>query len=220
MKNLRLFKVLLKRNISKNQIRNADLSGVNLRIAYLRNAYLRNADLSGAILRNANLRNADLSGAILTGADLTGADLSGVNLSGAKLSGADLRNANLSGAILTGADLSELIYNELTSFLAIQCPEEGSFIAYKKAQGKVVKLQITENALRSSATSRKCRASEAKVLEILDSDLTFAGSSRDSNFLYIVGEIVKVDNFDTNRWNECSTGIHFFLTKREAELYN
>ena len=61
---------------------------------------------------------------------------------------------------------------------------------------------------------------EAKVLEILDSDLTFAGSSRDSNFLYIVGEIVKVDNFDTNRWNECSTGIHFFLTKREAELYN
>lgn len=30
---------------------------------------------------------------------------------------------------------------------------------------------------------------------------------------------VEVKNFDKNRWNECSTGIHCFITKREAELY-
>ena len=44
-------------------------------------------------------------------------------------------------------------------------------------------------------------------------------SGRDSNFIYRVGEIVRVDNFDEDRWNECSTGIHFFITRREAEQY-
>ena len=34
-----------------------------------------------------------------------------------------------------------------------------------------------------------------------------------------VGEIVKVDNFDKDRWNECSPGIHFFMTRDEAVRY-
>lgn len=37
---------------------------------------------------------------------------------------------------------------------------------------------------------------------------------------YHVGEIVRVDNFDDNRWRECSTGIHFFMTRDEAVRYS
>ena len=86
-----------------------------------------------------------------------------------------------------------------------------------------MKLEIAEDALRSSATSRKCRASKAKVLSITDADGNPAGdqvcSDHDKNFVYKVGEIVEVLDFDTNRWNECSSGIHHFITRAEAVKY-
>ena len=46
-----------------------------------------------------------------------------------------------------------------------------------------------------------------------------ACSSYDNTFIYKKGEIVSVDNFDEDRWNECSTGIHFFITREEAVNY-
>ena len=78
--------------------------------------------------------------------------------------------------------------------------------------------------MRCSATSRKCRCSEAKVISITTltgdyTDVTEICSNFDNDFIYKVGEIVKVENFDTNRWNECSSGIHFFITRDEAVNY-
>ena len=151
------------------------------------------------------------------------ANLKGANLIYANLRGANLRGANLSYADLSNADLSNVTYNCLTAFFATQCPEEGSFIGFKKANNKIVKLLITEDSLRSSATSRKCRCSKAKVLSItsLDAKESFdkIASKYDRNFIYEVGKIVEVKDFDKNRWNECSTGIHFFITREEAVNY-
>ena len=152
------------------------------------------------------------------------------DLSNADLRYADLRYADLRYADLSNADLSNIFYNETTSFFALQCPEEGSFIAYKKARSfkgdVIVKLLVTENAKRSSSTTRKCRCSEAKVLSFYDcshnelSNDTFVWSSHDKSFIYKIGEIVKPTTpFDDNRWNECSTGIHFFITFDEAKNY-
>ena len=105
----------------------------------------------------------------------------------------------------------------------MQCPEEGAFIGWKSAHNQIVKLEICSDALRSSTTSRKCRCSSAKVLAIENIDGSKYGdviaSNYDPSFLYKVGEIVKVENFDTNRWNECAPGIHFFLTREEAVKY-
>lgn len=153
-------------------------------------------------------------------ANLRGANLRQANLRQANLSGADLRVADLNGA-----NLSEVIYNENTAFFALCCPEEGSFIGFKKAGGKIVKLQIPKSAKRSSATTRKCRCSKAKVLSITepdgsDSGITEVCSDLDERFVYKVGETVSVPDFDENRWNECSTGIHFFITRDEAVRYN
>lgn len=178
------------------------------------------ADLSGANLCGANLRGANLSWADLSGANLRGANLSGADLRRADLSGADLRGANL-----RGANLREVIYDENTAFFALCCPEEGSFIGFKKAGRKIIKLQIPKSAKRSSATTRKCRCSKAKVLSITeidgsDSGITEIRSDLDESFIYKVGETVSVSNFDENRWNECSTGIHFFITRDEAVRYN
>ena len=74
----------------------ADLSGANLRDAYLRGANLDDANLSGANLSGANLGGANLRDANLSGANLRDANLSGANLSGANLRDANLRGANLS----------------------------------------------------------------------------------------------------------------------------
>lgn len=142
-----------------------------------------------------------------------------INLCNVDLRGIDLHGANLNGAILDNVK-----YNSRTSFLTLQCPEEGSFIGYKKAREHIVKLKILSDAKRSSATTRKCRCSAAKVLSITtlderDDGTQFISSGRDSNFVYRVGEIVRVDDFDENRWNECSTGIHFFITRDEAVEY-
>ena len=184
-----------------------------------------------ADLREANLCKADLRYANLYKADLYGANLQGANLRGANLYGADLRYANLYGANLREADLREAnLYgaNKIPSYVCpLNCPETGSFIGYKNAQinseSVIVKLRITETARRSSATTRMCRCSEAEVLEIQSIDgtntYTEAYSNYDEKFQYKVGEIVRVDDFDEDRWNECSTGIHFFITREEAVQY-
>ena len=101
----------------------------------------------------------------------------------------------------------------------LQCPEEGSFIAWKTCGNNViVKLLIPEDAQRSSATSRKCRASKAKVLEIFGADKAY--SRYDSSFIYEKGKTIEpIGSFSGDRWDECASGIHFFITRSEAEAY-
>ena len=162
-----------------------------------------------------NMR-ADLRGADLIGADLIGADLRGADLSGADFRGADLRMANFSGAYLSGA------IN--IPFIPMACPETGSFTAYKKASGRIVKLLIPENARRSSATGRKCRCDKALVVEIQNMDGTKAdvdhvSSDYDEGFVYTVGETVCEPDFYEDRFEECAEGIHFFINRQEAIEY-
>jgi uncharacterized protein YjbI with pentapeptide repeats len=217
-------------NLSGANLSWANLSGANLSEANLSGANLREANLSGANLSWANLYVADLNEANLSEANLRGADLSGANLSWANLSGADLSEANLSGADLYGANLSgakgtdTVITNEGTAFFRPQCPEAGAYTAYKKAHDLIVELEIPADALRSSATSRKCRASKARVLSITELDGSPANVDRvssryDRSFIYEVGKLVVVPDFDPDRWVECSTGIHHFITRAEAVQY-
>ena len=190
----------------------ADLSGANL----------SGANLSGANLSGANLSDADLRGADLSGADLRGADLSGANLSDADLSGADLRGADLSGANLRGADLSGANLSDAKNAdLAIAKTRiigEGSLIGWKKCMfGVIVKLRIPEESKRSHAFGRKCRAEYVDVLEVFGSKQGI--SAHDRKTVYAVGQRVTPDKFCENWQDECSNGIHFFITRIEAENY-
>ena len=183
----------------------------NLCDANLCDANLRDANLRGADLRDANLCDADLRDANLRGADLRYADLRYADLCDADLRDADLRYADLRGA-------------KNLPFIPYVCPDTGSFIGYKKANNKIVKLEISEDAKRLSATSRKCRCNKAKVLGIYDYERNLledkeVASDRDKDFIYRVGEVAEVKDFDEDRWNECSTGIHFFINFEEAVKY-
>ena len=156
-------------------------------------------------LRGANLRGFDLHGADMTGADMTGADMTGANLTGADLTDAILCRAILTGATHLGSAIAR------TSIL----PDEGDIIGWKKAYEAddtlvIVKLLIPADAQRSNSTGRKCRANKARILDLQDEqgdslppDIT-AHSQYDSSFHYRKGETVNVENFDTNRWDECA----------------
>ena len=216
--------ILCKADLRCIDFNGANLCGADFCDANLSGANFCGADLSGAVFWRADLSRINFSDANLRGADLYGAKLSRANLRGADLYGAKLSDANFCGAKLSKTNLSGVIYNEITSFFAMQCPEEGAYVGWKKASQYIIKLLITEDAKRSSATTRKCRASKAKVLEIQNLDGTkatvvLAHSNYNANFIYEIGKTVEVKDFDDNRWNECSTGIHHFITRQEAVNY-
>jgi hypothetical protein len=163
---------------------------------------LRGADLQGAYLRSAYLQGADLRGAYLQGADLRSA-----YLQDAYLQGADLRGAYLRDALNAESALARVQF----------IPETGSFEAWKKCRkGVIVKLLIPEDAQRSHGAERKARASKAIVLEVFGAQTGFSGGGYEV-VEYRKGETVIPDKWDNDRWNVCSHGIHFFLTRIEAE---
>lgn len=223
----------------------ADLSGANLNRANFCGALLCKADLhdahlSGANLYSANLSKADLSLTDLSGANLNrssfhGANLRGANLGGASLYGADLGEADLYGvytydASFYGADLRGA---KNVPFIPMACPDTGSFTGWKKGLAEckdsarlceaIIELEIPEDARRSSATTNKCRCDRAIVKSITSinrsESFDTAFSRRDNSFIYKVGETVSVDNFDEDRFNECASGIHFFINRQEAVDY-
>lgn len=134
--------------------------------------------------------------------------------------------------------------------LGLACPAVGEFIGWKKViidvekkisgdkdmieykhvkTTGIVQLLIPEDALRSSATTKKCRANKAKVIGIEVSDPKAINwvpmeewdvhSDFDRTFKYHIGDDLVVPNFDHDRWNECAPGIHFFMNKEDAENY-
>ena len=86
------------------------------------------------------------------------------------------------------------------------------------------KLLIPLNAKRnSSLVGRKCRAEFAIPLEIDNGNFQEV-KSHSSKFggidtIYKIGEIVKPDKYDPDIRIECSHGIHFFITRKEAEEF-
>lgn len=207
-----------------------DLTGIYLVNKNLSWAFLHHVILKGSILDNANLKHVNLLNVNLEHSNLQNTNLESAVLCKVNFSDANIRGANFCNAVLENVSFENVHHDESTIFFALQCPEEGSFIGYKKAikinndeEFVIVKLQITEDAKRSSATSRKCRCSKAKVLSITSIDgkieYDLAHACYDRSFVYKVGEIVEVTNFNEDRWRECGTGIHFFITRDEAVQY-
>jgi hypothetical protein len=187
----------------------ANLARANLAGAYLAGAYLARANLADAYLADANLARANLARANLAGAYLAGAYLARANLADANLADANLAGANLADANLADANLPPLSI----------VPEIGAFTAFKKVRGgAILTLEIPADAQRTNSTGRKCRASKARVIAASKEGDLFH-SSHDREFVYRVGETVEVADFDPDIRLECTRGIHFVLTRAEAEAY-
>jgi HEAT repeat protein len=93
---------------------------------------------------------------------------------------------------------------------------------YKKCLcGIIVVAEIPTNAHIRGREGEKCRSSEVIVVDIIG-DICgekVGISKHDMKTIYEIGDHVVIDNFDYSNV-ECSTGYHFFCTKKEAENYN
>lgn len=144
------------------------------------------------------------------------------NLSRANLSGADLGRANLSGANLSEAYLSDI--KNMPSFQIV--PETGSFTGWKKLAGGIIaELRIPTKAARCNSTGRKCRAEYVEVVNLFSETgellqlHTFAVSNHDQETRYHIGQEVRPDKWNPDIREECTNGIHFFITRAEAKNY-
>ena len=131
-------------------------------------------------------------------------------------SNANLSNANLSKANLSNANLDEK--EKLRKGVIIDNPVR----VFKKCIGNnIVELELLKGSIVFSINNKKCRTNKAKVISI--NGMCEKGlkcySSYNNKFIYEVGKTVEVKDFDLMYNVECSSGIHFFWTKEEAEDY-
>lgn len=209
-------------DLSGANLMNLNLAGVNLSKARLQSANLSGTTMNRANLDGAYLATANLSGANLFQASLVGANLIFANLEAANLRSANLRGADIDSANLRGAGLQDAKYVPELAIAQTSILPDGDIVGWKKLRGgRICKLRIPAEAKRSNATGRKCRAEYAEVLEISAGgrQMSRGTSLHRPNFEYRVGEIVRPDSFSDDRWVECGPGIHFFITRAEAESY-
>lgn len=227
-------------------LKGVNLQGTVFKNLDLRNANfiqcdMRNASFTRCRMDQADFRNLDAEYANFDSCRLVGARFKSVILRQASFYRADLRDstfatcdvefASFGSAVLTNANFSLTnIEKARKDYLTIGLhpAPEGDLIGYGKKSDFIVTLLIPKEARRSCATSRKYRAEYAKVLSI-ESLFGAPGPSTVTNQYYVegclkstrytVGEYVYPDAWDEDRWNECSNGIHFWLTKEEARQW-
>ena len=205
-------------------VENADLSGWNMDHVDFSLSTFRNVCFNGASLKGSTIENSLFDQCTFRKTCFQNANMKGAALRYDDLTGADIRGANLFSAVLEFADLTDIISDEDTKFFRLYCPEKGAFLGYKKCfNNRLVQLLIPADAKRTSATLNSCRCSKAKVLTIKSFDYSEeydeAWSRVDENFVYRRGQWVEVKDFNEDRWQDSTTGIHFWLTREEAKAY-
>lgn len=247
-----------------NDVNFSEIEGIHEQLRYFdfsrasfSNCCFKGIDLHETIFERACIFNCSFEDANLMDAKFRDAHIRKTSFHSSFLFGADFRSVTFSDCDFTESRVSETTCWQNSDFNCMEesskyphipyvCPEEGSFIAWKKCVIRpehwewnhkpsfddwcrcIVKLMIPEHAKRSSGTGRKCRASEAVVLQIQklngeileDEHVKYDGlvsSIFDLDFLYRVGKTVKPrQGFVNDRWTECAPGIHFFVSRGEA----
>lgn len=120
---------LFRANLAGSDLDYTNLSDTDLSKAELIRADLSHANLSGASLERANLSYADLFGANLTNCRLANADLSHADLSQATLRNADLTRVDLSGAKLIGAKITDEQLAQARSLAGAILPDGSTYNA-------------------------------------------------------------------------------------------
>lgn len=233
-------------NLTKAFFRGANLTNTNfsesrLRSADFTEAIMENAKFCRATMSWILVKDADAKGADFTETNLYRAIFDKTDLRGAILERANLCRTSITKVILDedtsvvqelwqDVDLRNAKVDEVT--LAKIIPNHclpGKIIGYKKVKGVgngaplIAELEIPADARRVNAASRQCRCDRAKVLSITHLDGTpFEGEAVGwiyPELTYKVGELIVETEFSEDRRTSQARGIHFFLTREEAENY-
>jgi hypothetical protein len=212
--------------------RGAGFTGVDFSEVDFRGANFRGTDFSRVDFREVDFRWADFirvdfseagfTGADFRWADFRWADFSRVDFRWADFGGVDFRWVDFGEANFREADFGEANFGEAQwdyTTVGIHPAAEGSLVGWGKKQGVIVKMIIPENAKRSCATTRKHRAEYAYVLGVYNDERQVTVDNRWGRTTYTPGQIVYCHKWEEDRWIECAGGIHFFLSRKEAEAW-
>lgn len=231
-------------------LKNINLSEVDLSYANLRDAILDNVNLSYACLNYSNLSGAEIKCSNFTHADLQcaqlyhtciyngtfyaalfdGAQLFQAFLYNTVLVCANFDNANLACAVLDHTNIDKASFTSCNLYRTKMYEATGSLleyrtgkiltepiIGYKKCKYNViVTLEIPKDAIVFSINGTKCRTNKAKVIDIDGADRAF---SIFNTMTYYIGDEFNIKDFNCEYNRECANGIHFFMTREEAENY-
>lgn len=211
-------------SLASYEFENMDLTGWKLENIDFTLSSFQEVILNGADFHGSSVENALFDGCPMYGADFRNARMVTASFRYCDMRCCDIRGADLFGAVLEFAKLDGIVSDENTKWFRLHCPEKGAFLAYKKCvNDRLVQLLVPADAKRTSATLPSCRCSRAKVLTIKSFDyqenFDEAWSLVDENFVYRRGEWIEVKDFNEDRWQDSTTGIHFWLTREEAMAY-
>lgn len=235
----------LRADFSYSTVFDINFIDVNLIGANFEGARICKCKFMNSQIDSANFKHCDFIGVKFIESALDDANFVNANFENVFFGFSVCEGADFSGAKTTNVQVIDTCMMGATNppFVPLACPEEGSFIGWKKCISKdgkvIVKLLIPAEAKRSSATGRKCRASKAVVLDIQKMDgehypdvaysiynathiygTAFNYSNPDRKFEYRIGKQVETEEpFEEDRFEECASGIHFFITRQEAVNY-
>lgn len=208
--------MFFRKEIRDMDLSGMDLSGIDFSLSSFQNTVLDGVNFAGSSVENVLFDGCSMQGSVFQNANMVTASFRYCDMQKC-----DIRGADLFGAALEHANLKGIISDEDTQWFRLYCPEEGAFLGYKKCfDDRLVQLLIPADAKRTSATRASCRCNKAKVLTIKSLDFAEnfdeAWSLINEDFVYRRGEWVEVKDFNEDRWQESTTGIHFWLTREEA----
>lgn len=222
--------------VPEEMLSNAEFHAFNCDIGDFRNAYLELTRFISSEFRNTCFGQAFMGASCFYDTSFFECDFTGVDFSNSLFYGCYFFRCNLRAANFEGANFVRTSLENVSNipYIPTVCPDAGAFIGWKRAmyfgdeqKDVIVKLLIPDDAKRLSCLGRKCRCDKAIVLEIQDLEGdrlpndTIAMSYHDNSFGYIVGRTVTPEKpFNENRFDECASGIHFFVNREEAVRYS
>ena len=208
-------------SLTRNELNNIFLNNTNLE-----RAWFVECNLNGAWFDRANCHRISFVDCSIKNARFYCTNLKYAQFIDCDLSHSAFFGANLFNAVIRRCNLTDIKYNHNT--IGLQPAPEGDLIVYKlllsnlgSHDGTTIwELLIPKEAKRSCGTGRKHRAEFAKVIRCVSHpDILEGHSVFRASCVYRVGKTIYPDSWDDDRWNECSNGIHFFLSRQEAEEY-
>ena len=221
------------RNFTGQNLTGANFAGANLDGACFIDAILVNANFEGANLKNADFSCANAWSANFNETNCQNALFLSANLTEASFEGADLDEASFAQANLTEASLEDaqnIITAEFDNTVGIYpvCPDTGGFTGWTIGEDEegneyLVGILLPWSTLRSSGTTRRCRANAMYVNDIIpiresleDDERPDSVKLKNRDFKLSLGETSIDENFEIDRFKVSSTDLYFWISEEEA----
>lgn len=119
--------------------------------------------------------------------------------------------------LVNGVQLRE----DLIGYKKIRCVKpDADWNKYMEGATVIATIRIPKGAVVFGNNYSKCRTNKAEVIKIEGYNENYKYYSLyDDDFKYELGKQMEIENFNYNHTKECASGIHFFLTKKEAKDY-